>query len=225
MTISTIIPLYNGKDYIEGTLNNLWSQTLPPNEIIVIDDGSTDGSVDIIKKYPQIIYRYQENKGPSAARNHGVTIASGELISFLDHDDIYPENKLEIQHHQFLMDVELSAVIGAFQYHFNSEKAKLGYTEMHEGNITNHCLLGAGLFKKELFSSIGLFDENVLLADDFDWYQRLFNSNKKIKKINVCCLLYRKHETNSSNNKIIAQKGLLLALKKTIAMKRAQENA
>lgn len=225
MTISIIIPLYNGKNYIESTINNLITQSLPPTQIIIIDDGSTDGAVEIVKKYPKIIYKYQENKGPSAARNKGITIANTDLISFLDHDDIYPTNKLELLHNEFLKDAKLSAVIGAFQYYFTSEKAKQGYTKIHEGNITNHCLLGAGLFKKELFSSIGLFDENVLLADDFDWYQRLYNSNKKVKKIDECCLLYRKHATNSTNNKITAQKGLLLALKKTIAMKKAKENA
>ncbi|QFK72893.1 glycosyltransferase [Pradoshia sp. D12] len=97
--VSVITPVYNVEEYLEETLDSLVNQTLAPIEIIMIDDGSTDRSPDIIKeysrRYPNIISVKQENSGPGAARNNGLKIARGEYISFVDSDDILPRDALE----------------------------------------------------------------------------------------------------------------------------------
>jgi glycosyltransferase involved in cell wall biosynthesis len=225
MTISVIIPMYNGAAFIEEAINNLKTQTLLPTEIIVIDDGSTDAGAAIVAKFKDVIYKYQENKGPSAARNTGIAIATGELISFLDCDDLYPSNKLSILYNEFVKNPQLIAAIGGIQYLFDTEKDKIGHSQIPEGIIFNHVLLGAGLFKRNVFDIVGVFDESLLFSEDFDWYRRLHATQIQTTKINECCLFYRRHSNNYTNFKEGVKNGILNALHKSIAFKKAQKNA
>jgi glycosyltransferase involved in cell wall biosynthesis len=98
MSDSVVIPLYNKRASIERALNSVLSQTISPREIIVIDDGSTDGSGELVKAFtdPRIILIRRQNQGVSAARNRGIAEARGELIAFLDADDVWRPRFLEI---------------------------------------------------------------------------------------------------------------------------------
>ncbi len=91
MTISTVIPLYNKGPHIQRALDSVRSQSAPPREIIVVDDGSTDGGGEVARSWadPRLIYIRQENRGEGAARNRGIAAARGELIAFLDADDAW----------------------------------------------------------------------------------------------------------------------------------------
>jgi glycosyltransferase involved in cell wall biosynthesis len=99
--ISVIIPIYNGEKYITETIQSIISQTYPIFEIIVINDGSTDGSLQIIenisKEFSNVIILNQKNSGPAAARNNGIRNSSGEYIAFCDADDIWVPDKIEKQ--------------------------------------------------------------------------------------------------------------------------------
>ena len=96
--VSVIIPNYNRAGFIQETLANLLAQSQPPCEIIVVDDGSTDGSVEVIRSFGHsITLLQQKNEGPGAARNAGLRIAKGDYIQFQDSDDLYSLNKLEAQ--------------------------------------------------------------------------------------------------------------------------------
>ena len=98
MKISVVIPAYNSVAYIQATLDSVLRQTVPPDEILVLDDGSTDNTVAILKSYkPHITVYQQENKGVASARNVLCQRAQGELIAFLDSDDIWHPNYLEAQ--------------------------------------------------------------------------------------------------------------------------------
>ena len=96
--ISVIIPTYNRIKLIERAINSVLNQSHMVNQIIIVDDGSTDGTKEIIKeKYPQITYIYQDNKGVSAARNIGINKTYCNWISFLDSDDTWHQDKIEKQ--------------------------------------------------------------------------------------------------------------------------------
>jgi glycosyltransferase involved in cell wall biosynthesis len=98
MTISLIIPTFNRQATLKRALDSVLQQSLLPDEIIVIDDGSTDASAAMINtEFPQVQYIYQENQGVSAARNKGIRQAKGEWIALLDSDDTWFTEKLERQ--------------------------------------------------------------------------------------------------------------------------------
>ncbi|MDQ7045188.1 MAG: glycosyltransferase family A protein, partial [Sulfurimonas sp.] len=97
MNISVVIPTYNRYDFLKRALASVYTQTHLPDEVIVIDDGSTDKTSEIQKDFPQIIYIYQKNAGVSSARNLGIKNAKYEWIAFLDSDDTWDEDKLKKQ--------------------------------------------------------------------------------------------------------------------------------
>jgi hypothetical protein len=97
-TISVVIPNFNRAGLIGETLDNVLAQSRPPHEVIVVDDGSTDASIEVIESFaPRVRLIRQVNRGPGAARNRGLSEASGELIQFMDSDDLCSLNKLEAQ--------------------------------------------------------------------------------------------------------------------------------
>ena len=105
--ISVIIPTYNRHALLERAVLSVLKQTRPADEIIIIDDGSTDGTAELIpKKFPQILYSWQENKGVSTARNAGIESASSEWIAFLDSDDTWLRRKLEYQQKSLIENPE-----------------------------------------------------------------------------------------------------------------------
>ena len=96
--VSVIIPTYNRAHYICETIDSILAQTYRDYEIIVVDDGSADNTRKVLQKYDgKVRYFYQKNRGPSAARNFGISQSQGEYIAFLDDDDLWTENKLELQ--------------------------------------------------------------------------------------------------------------------------------
>ena len=95
--VSVIIPVYNGERYLAEALDSVLRQSHPADEIIVIDDGSTDGSAKIIESFrASVEYHWQPNGGPGAARNLGVTLAHGAFLAFLDADDLWTEDSSNV---------------------------------------------------------------------------------------------------------------------------------
>ena len=97
-TVSVVIPTYNRGHLVGEAVASVLGQTVPPLEVIVVDDGSTDDTRDRLRPYlPRVTYLHQTNQGVSAARNHGIRKARGEFIAFLDSDDVWHPRKLELQ--------------------------------------------------------------------------------------------------------------------------------
>src|SRR5580704_8461828 len=99
-SISCIVPVYNGARFLAEALESILAQTLPPTEIIVVDDGSTDATREVARAYTRhVFYVRQPHAGPASARNCGVGLATGDFLSFLDADDLWHAEKLERQMH------------------------------------------------------------------------------------------------------------------------------
>src|ERR1051325_9985223 len=96
--VSAIIPVFNGERFVGDAIRSILDQTVNDIEIIVIDDGSTDRTRKVVGEFgDRVIYRYQENAGADRAYNHGIALASGEFVAFLDHDDRWIPQKLATQ--------------------------------------------------------------------------------------------------------------------------------
>ena len=92
--VSVVVPVYNGEAFLRETLDSVFAQDYDPIEVIVVDDGSTDGSARIAQSYSEVRYHWQENAGPAAARNRGIEVAQGEFVAFVDSDDIILPHKV-----------------------------------------------------------------------------------------------------------------------------------
>jgi glycosyltransferase involved in cell wall biosynthesis len=186
LTVSVIIPAYNAGKTIERAVKSVFAQTRLPEEVIVIDDGSTDDTSDIIKQfYPSVILLYLQNSGASAARNIGVRNAKGDLIAFLDSDDFWHCKKIEYQISLFKKFPDLG-ICSTNSYTFNvgqhlnyeekcySDMGSLSYkTKKFDFIITNPFLATPTvMLKKKLFEEVKGFNENIKTAEDVDLWLR-----------------------------------------------------
>lgn len=181
--ISVIIPTYNCDKYICEAIDSVLRQTYSDYEIIVIDDGSTDTTRTIIKnKYSSIRYYYVKNSGVSAARNFGISMAQGELIAFLDADDMWLPEKLEKQAALFNKDEELGLVFTEnifFNEQGVSEFTANKLTRLMHGDIVRNIFLNSYvvtstvMVRKSVFDHIGRFEEDLLVAEDDNMWMRI----------------------------------------------------
>ena len=181
LNVSVIIPTYNRKNLLKRALHSVGSQTFVPHEIIVVDDGSSDGTKDwVLETFPYVRYIYQDNSGVSSARNAGIKEAKGSWIAFLDSDDEWMSNKLEQQ----------KRVINSFQEawlcHTNEiwirNGVRVNQMKKHQkygGDVFENCLdicrisPSSVLIKKEVFEMVGLFDESLKVCEDYDLWLRI----------------------------------------------------
>ena len=180
MNISVVIPTYNRYDFLKRALNSVYAQIHLPNEIIVIDDGSTDNTTHIQKDFPNIKYIYQQNSGVSSARNLGIKKSSCEWIAFLDSDDTWHENKLQEQvfFHRENPNILMSYTDEKWIRDAQEVKIPKKFRKFG-GNIFNECLShciiapSASLLHRSLFGEVGVFDESLEVCEDYDLWLRI----------------------------------------------------
>ena len=125
--VSVILPVYNGEKYIKKCMESLISQTLKEIEIICVDDGSVDGTLEALKEYENldnVTVITQENAGAGAARNKGISYAKGEYLSFLDADDIFEKDMLEVAYNKAVEDKADMVVFNSDQYYEETQEYK-----------------------------------------------------------------------------------------------------
>ena len=217
--ISVIIPVFNGERFLTEALNSVLSQAYPNLELICVDDGSTDGSREIIERAPgKIRYLRQENSGPAAARNRGLEIANGDIVAFQDADDIWPPRKLEIQLAALEKDLTLEIVMGTVQ------KVQSSSPETLE-NVDAPCFsvnLAAAIFRRSAFEQVGLFDEQLRFSEDVDWFMRARERGIKTATIEDVTLFYRLHDQNMTRDKTLTNLNTFRVLKMSLDRRRSE---
>lgn len=190
--ITIVVPCYNQAKYLDECLQSVIEQTYENWECIIVNDGSPDHTEEIankwIKKDFRFKYIYRANGGLSSARNAGINVAKGEYIQLLDSDDLIEKNKLQIQIDAFLKDVEIDISISGYRY-FDDGQSKLKIfgrdnflpeiaimkndSDIIElMNVKNPMVISAPLYKKSVFDSVGLFDEDLFSLEDWDFHTR-----------------------------------------------------
>jgi len=233
-TVDVIIPAYNAEKFIERTLKSVVSQTHLPEKIIIVDDGSTDETVNIINDFKKnskvkIDLHQQENRGPNAARNAGLKHSTSEFVAFLDADDIWEKEKLEKQLRIFEKNEfeKLGLVYTAYDLiDENDEKIKQSFLvfkldpglrgdvfdKMFDAmKITGSC--SGVLIKSACFEKTGFFDETLKGAEDWDMWIRI-SQYFEIDYVNEVLVRVRLHRNNSHNNQIMMAKNMIMFLKK-----------
>jgi glycosyltransferase involved in cell wall biosynthesis len=179
--VSVVIPTYNRGQVIEQAIQTVMNQTYYPIEIIVLDDGSTDNTLEIVKKYPEVKYYYQKNKGAAQARNNGVLMAEGGYIAFLDSDDIWLPWKLELQ--MKTIKKLQAPIIGSRKKYIktaaeiNLQPKKINesfhYITFCEQLKRTWCVPSTMVVHKDFFKSFGGFDPTLKIAEDWDLWLKI----------------------------------------------------
>lgn len=181
MKVSVVIPTFNRKNFVLEAIDSVVNQTVKPFEVIVIDDGSTDGTGGLIrKKYPDIVYIYQENRGVSAARNKGIKIAKGDYIALLDSDDLWKKRKLE-KHIDFIKQNPQFRISQTDELWIRNGKFvnPMKKHKKYGGFIFPQCLPlcivspSAVIIEKGIFDDYGFFDETIPACEDYDMWLRV----------------------------------------------------
>jgi glycosyltransferase involved in cell wall biosynthesis len=208
--VSVIIPTYNRAPILAQTLRSVYLQTYRNIEIIVIDDGSSDNTSDVVSKFPNIKYLYQENKKIAAARNAGMKIAKGEYIAFLDSDDLWAPAHLESSVNIFDKMPEVGLVGGAHAYFTNNGKIIKAVVQSTapKGDILKEMFLkntpfqtSTSLIRRDLLNKVGLFDadigcfKNGKVGEDYEYFCRIA-SHTKMAYIKEILVFYRSHDDN-----------------------------
>lgn len=214
--VSVIIPVYNGEQFLTQAIESVLSQTYKKIEIIVVDDGSSDNTAQIAKSFQENIrYTYQSNRGPAAARNHGIKIAKGEAISFLDIDDMWQEDKLEIHASYLAANPSVDIVQGLIQQiTVPEEKSKNQASFEIASQPYQFINLGSAMYRNLVFDKIGLLDETLKYAEDFDWFLRAWENNISKVVLDRVMLFYRKHDNNMTKGKQLVDLGFVRIYKK-----------
>ncbi|MGM0440987.1 MAG: glycosyltransferase family 2 protein [Elusimicrobiota bacterium] len=179
---SVVIPTYNRREFLSKAVESVLEQTFKDFELIVVDDGSTDGTERLIKKYPdkRITYLYQENRGVSRARNRGIKEAAGKYIAFLDSDDWWLEEKLEITRKAIEDNPDYGVFHTQEKWYRNGQL--LNQKKRHRkptGYVFKRCLklccisISTAVVERDLFDKIGMFDENLPACEDYDFWLRV----------------------------------------------------
>lgn len=181
MQISVIIPTYNRANTLPRALDSVLAQSRPANEIIVIDDGSSDETCSLIQSdYPQVVYLHQPNAGVSAARNLGIKQAKGDWIALLDSDDEWLPEKLEQQADAINAEPEYQLCHCDEIWIRNGKRVNPMKKHSKSGGwIFDRCLPlcaispSASIIKKSLLEALGLFDESLPACEDYDLWLKV----------------------------------------------------
>lgn len=219
--VSVIIPTFNRKYCIGRAVKSALNQTYEDIEIIIVDDGSKDGTGKYIKSFQdrRIRYVYQENKGVSAARNNGIIIAKGDYIAFLDSDDEWEKSKLEKQIRVLTKDPGLSMVFCGSHILDHTEKVieKRYCTEEQRGFVFEKLILRnfiptpTVLMKKSILLHIGMMDESISYGEDWHCWLKVAAFNR-IGFVNEKLVKFRRLEDGLTNEGAIGKMTQSLAV-------------
>ncbi len=216
--VSVVIPTYNSADFLMEAVDSVLNQTWRDLEIIVVDDGSTDGTQDIVGRYgDRVRHVYKKNEGPSSARNMGIRMARGTYVAFLDSDDVWEPEKLRIQmdfmegHPEIVLVCMDSRIIGFREQ--RERKLKRDFI----GNLfpllysKSFITTSSVLMIKDCFREIGYFNEELRTAEDYDVWLRVARQYP-IAYLDQPLVGCRKHHDNVSRDKITLRQNALSVL-------------
>jgi len=222
-TVSCIVPVFNGERYLAAALESVLGQSRSPDEIVVVDDGSTDGSAAVVRRYgSRVRYFRQDPRGAAAARNRGVELSGGDFLAFIDQDDLWRPRKLERQLASFAADPGLDICISHAELLWEparaAERAALG------DHRRARCVAGyttpAMLARRSAFERIGPFDAELVLADATDWFLRAIDRALSILLLPEALLVHRMHDGNLSRHAEPGRREFVRLVKATLDRRR-----
>ena len=227
-SVSVIIPVYNGERFVAEAIQSVLAQTLLPAEIVVVDDGSTDSTpqivADLVASSPvPICYVYQANQGPAAARNRGLRIAKGVIIAFLDADDLWSPDKLQQQVAYLQAHEEVAFVICHMEVFLEPGAARPnGRSRAYYDQQPPAMLPSALLVRKQAFDVVGEFDPTYFIGEDTDWFFRARHAGMAIGVLPGVYLKRRLHQANLSRSSRASGQAFFRAIRASVVRQRGR---
>ena len=213
-TISVILPVYNGEKTVGATIRSVLEQQFDDFELLIIDDGSTDQTPDVLKVFsdPRIAVHSFENKGLAASRNRGIRLAAGEFVAFIDADDLWTADKLTDQLNALRSKTDAGLAYSLTDC-IDIDGKRIGPAShvAHDGHVYSRLMarnfVDSGsnpLVRREVFDAVGGFDERLEAAEDWDFYLRVAHRYPFIC-LPKAQILYRIHGQTMSANSLRQQ--------------------
>lgn len=223
--VSVVIPAYNAERYVAEAIESALGQSHPPGEVIVIDDGSTDGTADVVRRFSdRVHYCYQKNGGIGDARNKGIQLARATLLAFLDADDCWTENKLSLQLQQFDLDPELDMVFGQALQVLNGDPWDNRKSNSPLSlNKVPAIIPGGILIKRQSFLRVGDFRSDTKVGEFIDWYARAVELGLKSRVLPDLVLWRRLHDSNQGIRERASVSDYARVLKASLDRRRAAQ--
>ena len=222
---SVIIPVRDGARFVGEAITSVLAQLCDGDEVLVIDDGSRDKTPDILAGFDHPALRLLSGggRGVSAARNKGFGASRGGFIAFLDHDDIWPAGRHDALITALRQDEDVDAAFGRIE-----RRIEPGALITAESKVQGHhapWLVGSGLFRRRLLERIGGFAEDMQQGEDLDFHQRLVEAGMRVGLCEVPGLVRRHHDTNTTNDRTLAEPWRLDVLRRKLARVKASPAA
>lgn len=217
--VSVVIPAFNAERYLAEAIASVQSQTVAASEIIVVDDGSTDGTAEIARRTPGVVHVRQPNGGVASALNHGSRVATGDCIAFLSADDVWIADKLATQLQA--LDGHPNRLVFGHMLHFLSPELS---AEEARGLVCPDRPMpafsaGTLLTRLDTFRRIGPLDERFAVGEFMDWYGRARDGGTDVVMLDAVVSQRRVHLGNQST-KVLREKSYAPVLKALIERRR-----
>jgi Glycosyltransferases involved in cell wall biogenesis len=218
--VSVIVPCYNAAAHLGDALDALAAQDHPQIEVIVVDDGSTDGTAALARRRPQVRLVCQANAGPSAARNAGIGIASGEFLTFCDADDLFRPHKVRVQAEFLQENPHVGCVLVHHETFFAEGTERPAWLTEDEGVQPQSAMV-----RRRVIDTVGGFNPEYRLTEGLEWLSRMRDAGIEIVALDDVCVDRRIHGSNLSYQRAGLQHNMLLSLRARIERSRGADIA
>jgi glycosyltransferase involved in cell wall biosynthesis len=217
-SISVIAPAWNAAPFYDAWIESIQAQNYPNLEVILVDDGSTDDLRARTKNAPPCLrVLSQNNRGPAAARNQGIAASTGELIAFLDLDDLWTPGHLERTAAALAEQPDHGIAQGLIRNFCYGDDGRAYYCSRAYHFIN----LGSAVFRRSVFEECGVFAENMRFAEDFDFFIRCWEQGVRKIRLDRLSLSYHRHHGNMTHGKTVVEMGGVAIYKRHLERLRA----
>lgn len=198
-TVSAIVPVYNGAQFIAETIDSILTQTRQVDELIVVDDGSTDDTASAVAQFGTAVrYVRQDNQGPAAARNRGIAMANGTFLAFLDADDRWMPEKISVQLQRMLDEPSWDMSFTHFQntWEDDLEAEREAFASHKLAQPVSGWCIGTLMARRATFATFGRFDDSIRQCENISWFLDTKSAGARIEILPDTLMLRRFHPTS-----------------------------
>lgn len=226
LTVSCIIPVFNGDLHLAEALRSVLGQTRPPDEILVVDDGSTDRSAEVAGQFDDVRYLMKAHGGPASARNLGVSVAAGDLVAFIDQDDLWHPEKLERQIACFAEDPALEICFSHVELFWDAalEAEQDGYRDQARAGVVPGYSTPSMVARRSAFERVGPLDPRLLFGDATDWTLRAMDLGLEMRLLSDTLLYHRMHASNLTRRREASKAEFVSIVRSTLMRRRGRQS-